>query len=178
MRRTLSAIAIASLAVSLTGCGAGFNASSRQVTQVTDGAEASIISTENNIRVVNLLVVAAEGGTGVLVGTIVSASDNEDALLGVAINGTVAKYTGKNNLPKNSPIIFEGPSANAKAVLTGFGAEPGTHVRVTLFFARAGEITRDVIVRENKYEYAGITAGAVLATGATPSPSPTATPSK
>jgi len=30
----------------------------------------SIISTENNIRVVNLLVVAAEGGTGVLVGTI------------------------------------------------------------------------------------------------------------
>ena len=48
MRRTLSALAIASLAVSLTGCGAGFNASSRQVTQVTDGAEASIISTENN----------------------------------------------------------------------------------------------------------------------------------
>ena len=63
MRRTLSALAIASLTVSLTGCGAGFNASSRQVKQVTDGAEASIISTENNIRVVNLLVVAAEGGT-------------------------------------------------------------------------------------------------------------------
>ncbi|MBU6255101.1 MAG: hypothetical protein KGM45_02240, partial [Actinomycetales bacterium] len=79
MRRTLSAIAIASLAVSLTGCGAGFNAASRQVSQVTDGAEASIITTENNIRVVNLLVVAADGGTGVLVGTIVSASDNEDA---------------------------------------------------------------------------------------------------
>ena len=176
MRRTLSAIAIASLAVSLTGCGAGFNASSRQVTQVTDGAEASIISTENNIRVVNLLVVAAEGGTGVLVGTIVSASENEDALLGVAINGTVAQYTGKNNLPKNSPIIFEGPSANAKAVLTGFGGEPGTHVRVTMFFARAGEITKDVLVRENKDEYAGITAGAILATTtASPAPSPTAT---
>ena len=65
-------------------------------------------------------------GTGVLVGTIVSASDNEDALLGVAINGTVAQLTGKNTLPKNSPIIFEGPSANAKAVLAGFGAVPGT----------------------------------------------------
>jgi len=178
MRRTLSALAIATLAISLTGCGAGLNAETRRITQVTDGSEASIITTENNIRVVNLLVVAAEGGTGVLVGTVVSASDNEDALLGVAINGSVVQYTGKNTLPKNSPIIFEGPSANAKAVLTGFGAEPGTHVRVTLFFARAGEITRDVIVRENKYEYAGITAGAVLATGATPSPSPTATPSK
>mgnify|MGYP006198891553 FL=1 len=157
MRRTLSAIAIASLAVSLTGCGAGFNAASRQVTQVTDGAEASIISTENNIRVVNLLVVAADGGTGVLVGTIVSASDNEDALLGVAINGTVAQLTGKNTLPKNSPIIFEGESANAKAVITGFGAQPGTHVNITMFFARAGEITKNVIVRDNTEEYVGIT---------------------
>jgi hypothetical protein len=105
----------------------------------------------------------------------VSASDNEDALLGVAINGTVAQYTGKNNLPKNSPIIFEGPRANAKAVLPGFGAKAGTYVRVTMFFARAGEISEDVIVRENKDEYAGITSGAVLATTtASPSPTPTA----
>ena len=177
MRRTLSALAIASLAVSLTGCGAGLNAETRRIAQVTDGAEASIVSIENNIRVVNLLVVATEGGTGVLVGTVVSASDNEDALLGVAINGTVAQYTGKNNLPKNSPIIFEGPRANAKAVLSGFGAKPGTHVRVTMFFARAGEITRDVIVRENKDEYAGITSGAVLAT-TTASPTPIATAAK
>ena len=117
----------------------------------------AIISTENNIRVVNLLVVAADGGTGVLVGTIVSASDNEDALLGVAINGTVAQLTGKNTLPKNSPIIFEGPRANAKAILPGFGAQPGTHVRVTMFFARAGEITKNVIVRDNTEEYVGIT---------------------
>ena len=173
MRRILSAVVISTLALSLTGCAAGFNAATRDISQVTDGAEASIISTENNIRVVNLLVVAAEGGTGVLVGTIVSASDNEDKLLGVAINGTIAQYTGKSDLPKNSPIIFEGPSANAKAVLTGFGGEPGTHVEVTMFFARAGEITKDVIIRDNKDEYAGITAGGVLATGATPSPSPT-----
>jgi hypothetical protein len=163
MRRTLSALAIATLAISLTGCGAGLNAETRQITQVTDGAEASIITTENNIRVVNLLVVAAEGGTGVLVGTVVSASDNEDALLGVAINGSVVQY-----------IIFEGPSANAKAVLKGFGGVPGGYVRVTMFFARAGEISKDVLVREAKDEYAGITAGAVLATAATPTPSPTA----
>ena len=173
MRRIISAVVISTLAVSLTGCAAGFNASTRQITQVTDGAEASIISTENNIRVVNLLVVAAEGGTGVLVGTIVNAQETEDSLLGVAINGTVVQYTGKKNLPKNSPIIFEGPRANAKAVLTGFGAEAGTYVRVTMFFARAGEITEDVLVRENKDEYAGVTAGAVLATTtASPSPSP------
>ncbi len=157
MRRVLSALAIASLALSLTGCGAGLNASTRQITQVTDGAEAQIIGDGNNIRVVNLLVVAAGGGTGVLVGTVVNAADEEDALLGVAINGSVLTYTGKNVLPKNSPIIFEGDSANAKAVLTGFGAKAGTNVSVTMFFARAGEVTRNVLVRENKDEYAGIT---------------------
>jgi len=173
MRRILSALAIAALAVSLTGCGAGLNASTRQIAQVTDGAEAQVIGDGNNIRVVNLLVVAAEGGTGVLVGTVVNAADTEDALLGVAINGSVLTYTGKNNLPKNSPIIFEGDSANAKAVLTGFGAQPGTNVTVTMFFARAGEVTKSVIVRDNKDEYAGITAGGVLAT-ASPSPSATA----
>ena len=175
MRRILSTVVISTLALSLTGCAAGFNASTREITQVTDGAEASIISTENNIRVVNLLVVAAESGTGVLVGTIVNAQETEDSLLCVAINGTVLTYTGKNNLPQNSPIIFEGDSANAKAVITGFGAQPGTHVTVTMFFARAGEITEDVLVRENKDEYAGVTAGAVLATTtASPSPTPTA----
>ena len=173
MRRILSALAIAALAVSLTGCGAGLNASTRQIAQVTDGAEAQVIGDGNNIRVVNLLVVAAEGGTGVLVGTVVNAADTEDALLGVAINGSVLTYTGKNNLPKNSPSIFEGDSANAKAVLTGFGAQPGTNVTITMFFARAGEVTKSVIVRDNKDEYAGITAGGVLAT-ASPSPSATA----
>ena len=173
MRRILSALAIAALTVSLTGCGAGLNASTRQIAQVTDGAEAQVIGDGNNIRVVNLLVVAAEGGTGVLVGTVVNAVDTEDALLGVAINGSVLTYTGKNNLPKNSPIIFEGDSANAKAVLTGFGAQPGTNVTITMFFARAGEVTKSVIVRDNKDEYAGITAGGVLAT-ASPSPSATA----
>lgn len=157
MRRVLSALAIASLALSLTGCGAGLNASTRQITQVTDGAEAQIIGDGNNIRVVNLLVISAGGGTGVLVGTIVNAADEEDSLLGVAINGSVLTYTGKNVLPKNSPIIFEGDRANAKAVLTGFGAQPGTNVSVTMFFARAGEVTRNVLVRENKDEYAGIT---------------------
>ncbi|KRO35195.1 MAG: hypothetical protein ABR54_06815 [Actinobacteria bacterium BACL15 MAG-120619-bin91] len=156
MRRVLSALAIASLALSLTGCGAGLNASTRQITQVTDGAEAQIIGDGNNIRVVNLLVVAAGGGTGVLVGTIVNAADEEDSLLGVAINGSVLTYTGRNVLPKNSPIIFEGDRANAKAVLTGFGAKAGTNVSVTMFFARAGEVTRNVLVRENKDEYAGI----------------------
>ena len=172
MRRTISVLAITALAVSLTGCGAGNNASTRQVKQVTDGVEGSIIKDGNNIKIVNLLVVAAPGGNAVLVGTIVNNGDIEDALLGVAINGTSATYTGNNVLPKNTPIIFEGERANAKVVLGGFGAPAGSRVQVGLFFGNAGVVTLDAIVREARDEYAGITAGETLPA---PTPSPTAT---
>jgi len=172
MRRIFSAVVIAALAVSLTGCGAGNNASTRQVKQVTDGVEGSIEKDGNNIRIVNLLVVAAGGGNAVLVGTIVNTGDTEDALLGVAINGSAANYTGNSVLPKNTPIIFEGDSANAKAVLAGFGGSAGSNVKVGLFFAKAGAITLDAIVREAKNEYAGIS-GAIDVPMVSPSPTPT-----
>ena len=172
MRRTISALAIAALAVSLTGCGAGNNASTRQVKQVTDGVEGSITKDGNNIKVVNLLVVAAGGGNAVLVGTIINNGDEEDALLGIAINGSTATYTGSNALPKNTPIIFEGERANAKAVLGGFGAPAGSRVQVGLFFAKAGVVTLDAIVRDTRDDYAGVTAGETLVT---PTPTPTST---
>jgi len=172
MRRIFSVVVIAALAVSLSGCGAGNNASTRQVKQVTDGVEGSIEKDGNNIRIVNLLVVAAGGGNAVLVGTIVNTGDTEDALLGVAINGSAANYTGNSVLPKNTPIIFEGDSANAKAVLAGFGGSAGSNVKVGLFFAKAGAITLDAIVREAKNEYAGIS-GAIDVPMVSPSPTPT-----
>ena len=172
MPRIVSALAIATLVVSLTGCGAGLNASTRQISQVTDGVEATVKNDLSSIRVVNLLVVAAPGGNAVLVGTVVSTSVEEDTLLGVAISGTVATITGKIALLQNQPIIFEGDRANSKAVMPGFGAKAGTRVPVTLFFARAGEVTVDAIVRAAADEYAGITA-AVAVPMATPSPTPT-----
>jgi len=105
MRRIFSAVVIAALAVSLTGCGAGNNASTRQVKQVTDGVEGSITKDGNNIKILNLLVVAAAGGNAVLVGTIINNADAEDALLGIAINGTTLEYTGTNALPKNAALV-------------------------------------------------------------------------
>ena len=172
MRRTVSAIAIAVLAVSLSGCGAGQNASTRQVKQVTDGVEGSINTDGNDIKILNLLVVAAGGGNAVLVGTIVNTADTQDVLLGIAINGTTTSYTGTNTLPKNTPIIFEGDRANAKAVLAGFGGSAGSNVKVDLFFAKAGAITLTAIVRDTRDDYAGVTA-AIDVPMVSPSPTPT-----
>ena len=158
MRRVLTALLIATLAVSLSGCGAGFNAETRNLKQVTDGVEATVNTDGNNIKVVNLLVVETAEGAGVLVGTLVNSLDQEDALLGVAINGQIASLTGSNVLAKNKPVIFEGPSANIKAVVPILGAKAGQRVQVTMFFARAGEVTVQAIIRDQRDDYAGITA--------------------
>jgi hypothetical protein len=157
MRRMFSAVVIAALVISLSGCGAGNNASTRQVKQVTDGVEGAINNDGNDIKILNLLVVAAAGGNAVLVGTIINTADQEDALLGIAINGTTLSYTGVNVLPKNTPIIFEGDRANAKAVLAGFGGKPGSNVKVGLFFAKAGAVTLNALVRDTRDDYANIT---------------------
>ena len=158
MRRLVTAFLIALLSISLTGCGAGLNASTRNIKQVTDGVEATVNTDGNNIKVVNLLVVETAQGAGVLVGTLVNSLDQEDALLGVAINGQVATITGSNVLAKNKPVIFEGPSANIKAVVQSLGAKAGQSVQVTLFFARGGEVTVQAIIRDQRDDYAGITA--------------------
>ena len=158
MQRIRIALITSVLALSLTACGAGFNASTRQVSQVTDGGEASIKTDGNNIKLVNILVVETAQGAGVLIGTVINSQPNEDALLGVSINGVVANVTGTNTLAQNTPIRFEGASANAKAVVPVLHAVAGSHVRVTMFFAHAGEITLPAIVRDQRDTYSGITA--------------------
>jgi copper(I)-binding protein len=162
LKRALSVITIFAVSVSLTGCGAGLNASTRQISQVTDGVEAYVNNEQNNIRVVNLLVVATADQNAVLVGTIVNAKDEPDTLLGVAINGNVATLTGTTTLLRNAPVIFEGDSANAKSTSPGFTSPAGSRVQVTLFFARAGEITVDALVREATDIYANVTSGSAV----------------
>ena len=158
MRRTGIALLTLTLVLSLTACGAGLNASTREMKQVTDGAEASISTNGNLIKLLNIVVVETAAGTGVLVGTVINSLAAEDALLGVAINGVVATVTGRNSLPQNSPIHFGGESANAKAILPGLDVKAGQHVPVTMFFARAGEITVMAIVRDQRGDFTGVSA--------------------
>ena len=158
MRRTGIALLTLTLVLTLTACGAGLNASTREMKQVTDGVEASISTNGNLIKLLNIVVVETADGTGVLVGTVINSLATEDALLGVAINGVVATVTGTNSLPQNAPIYFEGDSANAKATAPGLNVKAGQHVPVTMFFARAGEITVLAIVRDQRDDFAGVTA--------------------
>ncbi len=146
------------LAVLLSACGAGLNAETRQIKQVTDGVEGAISTDQYEIKVRNLLVVETVEKAGVIVGTIVNTADTDDALLGLAVNAQVATITGTTTLAKNTPVIFEGESANAKAVIPFLEVVAGQNVTITLFFARAGELTLNAVVRDQRDDYAGISA--------------------
>lgn len=156
MRRIITPILVLVLATSLTACGAGRGAATRNITQVTDGIEETISENGSKIKIVNMLLVSTETGDAVLVGTIVNQGEEPDQLLGVAVGGNQATFTGENQLKQNAPIRFEGDSANAKAVFYGVTPVAGRHVKLSLGFARAGMVTVEVIIRDKRDDYKNV----------------------
>jgi hypothetical protein len=151
------AITAAALALSLTSCGYGPNAATRLIKRVTDGNEATVTTNGSNLSISNLLLVATEDGSAVVVGTIVNYMDEADALLGISAAGTTATLTGEQNLLRDKPVRFEGETANAKAVFAGVGAQAGRNVELQLAFARAGVVAVNVIIRDKRDDYAKVT---------------------
>ena len=151
------AITAAALALSLTSCGYGPNAATRLIKRVTDGAEATVTTNGSNLSISNLLLVATEDGSAVVVGTMVNYMDEADALLGISAGGTTATLSGEQNLLRDKPIRFEGDSANAKAVFAGVGAVAGKNVQLQLAFARAGVVTVNAIIRDKRDTYKNVT---------------------
>jgi hypothetical protein len=151
------AITAAALALSLTSCGYGPNAATRLIKRVTDGAEATVTTNGSNLSISNLLLVATEDGSAVVVGTIVNYMDEADALLGISAAGTTATLSGEQNLLRDKPVRFEGETANAKAVFAGVGAQAGRNVELQLAFARAGVVAVNVIIRDKRDDYANVT---------------------
>jgi len=157
--KKLSAALISSaLALSLTACGgSGPDAATRLIKRVTDGNEVTVKTDGNDLAVTNLLLVATEDGSAVVVGTIVNHAKTADALLGISAGGTTATLSGETNLAQDMPIRFEGDSANAKAVFKGVGASAGKNVQLQLAFARAGVVTVTAIIRDKRDTYKNVT---------------------
>jgi hypothetical protein len=157
-KKITTAVISAALALSLTACGgSGPDAATRLIKRVTDGNEATVKTNGSDLAIANLLLVATEDGSAVVVGTIVNYMDEADALLGISAGGTSATLTGEQNLLRDKPIRFEGDSANAKAVFAGVGAKAGKNVQLQLAFARAGVVTVNAIIRDKRDTYANVT---------------------
>lgn len=159
MRRTITTIAALFIATSLTACGAGQTAATRNIKQVTDGVELSITQNGSAIKIVNLLLVATETGDAVVVGTIINQGAQADKLLGIAVGGNTATLTGETALNQNAPLRFEGDTANVKAVFAGVSPVAGRHVKLSLGFARAGMVTAEVIIRDKRDDFKNVTSG-------------------
>ena len=160
MRRT--SILIASmlvLAFALSGCAAGLNAETRNITRVTDGNEITIDENGSEIRVVNLTLVDTGDGAAVIVGTIINQGADPDQLLGFSVNGVQASLTGETSLVTNKPIFFEGEQANAKAVFFGVNPQAGTNVKVSIGFAKAGLVSAEVIIRDKRDDFKNVISG-------------------
>jgi hypothetical protein len=133
------------------------------ITRVTDGTEITIKENGSEIRVVNLTLVDTEDGAAVVVATIVNQGTEPDQLLGFSVQGVQAALSGETVLLPNKPLFFEGEQANAKAVFTGANPKPGTHVTVSLGFAKAGFVSAEVIIRDKRDDFKNVVSGAKLA---------------
>jgi len=172
MRRFFTIIAALLIATSLTACGSGQNAATRNITQVTDGVEVEVTQNGSAIKIVNLLLVATENGDAVVVGTIINQGAETDQLLGIAVGGNTATLTGDTTLAQNAPLRFEGESANVKAFFSGVNPVAGRHVKLSLGFAKAGLVTAEVIIRDKRDDYNNVTSNSVETNASPDSPQP------
>ena len=147
MRKKIAiAITTAALATTLTACsGAGVDAPTRMITQVTDGVEANLQSEGNLIYLRNIQVAVNEAGDASLIGTIVNQLDTKDALIAVAIDQKQIKFTAVPAF-QNKPIIFGGESANAIATIPNSGLVAGQRTNVSFFFGLAGTVSVNALV--------------------------------
>jgi ABC-type uncharacterized transport system permease subunit len=156
-KKSSIALIVSALALTLTGCGAGPNAETRLIKRVTDGNEVILKENGNNISVANLLLVALEDGSAVVVGTFVNYSEDNDSLVGLSVNGIPAVITGETMMKQNAPLRFEGDSATTKGVFNSVAAKAGVNIPLTLSFERAGDVTTNVIVRDQRDDYKNVT---------------------
>ena len=140
------AFTAASLATTLTACsGAGNDAPTRMIHQVTDGVEANLKSEGNLIYIRNIQVAVNEAGDASLIGTIVNQKPTKDALIALAIGQMQVKLSAIPT-PQNQPVIFGGDSANAIATIPNSGLVAGNRTTVSFFFGQAGTVSVDALV--------------------------------
>jgi len=147
LKRLVALLIISTL---VTSCGSGQNAVTRNFKQVTDGVEAQ----SAEIRLRNVLIVKTDTNDAVLVGTLVSWSDESDAITGISINNIPATLSAPSfDLVKNKPVIFVGDSTNADAYIAGLNKVAGERIPVTFSFATAAPVTVDALVLNSEGFY-------------------------
>jgi len=144
---------IAMSLVLLTGCGAGPNAPTRLIKQVTDGVEKQV----GEVKLLHLLLVKQPDGSAVLVGTVINNGQSPDLITNMTANGIPAQVSPTTLLASpEQPLIFAGESANAIAVFPGLNVKPGRHASLQITLRNSGSVTVDTLVRNRIGEFANV----------------------
>lgn len=139
--------------VLLTGCGAGPNAPTRLIKQVTDGVEREV----GDIKLLHLLLVKQSDGSAVLVGTVINNGQSPDLITNISANGIPAQISPTALIATpEQPLIFAGESANALAVFPGLNVKPGRHVSLQIALRNSGSVTVETLVRDRIGEFANV----------------------
>jgi hypothetical protein len=167
--RPLAALAAVLTATALTGCSSGFDATSTKDYAPSDG----IVAGEGDIRVLNALVVAAEGADeGVVSMTVVNRGESADRITGIESDAGDVTLGGDTSLPPGAAVSFG--TEEATATITGLSKDPGQAVEMTVRFAKAEPLTFRTVIVLGTDDYASLTPPAAP----TPTLSPTETPSE
>lgn len=162
-RRTLSAsTAAAALALIglLSGCGAGFEATSVKPYAPSDG----IMADSGDLRILNMLVVASDSfSSGVVVGTIVNDGTKADTLTDLTSPDGTVDLTGDGTIEPGAAVALSAGS-ELSATISSLTALPGETITLHLRFSRADPVTIHTVVVPATGAYATIT------------PAPTASP--
>lgn len=140
----------------LSGCSAGFGATSTQPYSPSDGINAE----SGTLRALNVLVVADEGATsGVVVMSIANRGDKDDRLTGVESPDATVTVEGGAELPAEGAVAF-GHDSDTTATVSGLAKSPGEAIELTLRFSRSEPITLRTVIVTPDGPYAGITPSA------------------
>jgi hypothetical protein len=168
-RASVAVILSAAVMLAVSGCAAGFNATTTEPYSPADG----VMGISGNVRVLNALVVVPVGGsTGVISMTVANDAHRVERIISLTSNGGTVDWSGPRVIPAGDAIRL-GANTVPSATLTGLRVQPGDAVRLRIGFARTAPISIDTVVLPASGPYASYTAPPVPVPSVSTSESPT-----
>lgn len=134
------ALVVTFSAITLSGCGAGFNASTMQ----TQPAGPGVYSEIGAMDVQNAVIVRDAENAATLVVTFINTGDKPDRLTNISVSGPtpqsiVTSYDGALEIPANG-FVAVGSPGQPEIDLVGFAPAESAYVKVSFLFEEAGEL--------------------------------------
>jgi hypothetical protein len=160
VRRGLTAIAVAALAVSLTACGAGKNAQTNHPYMPASGRNVDVPSPVSYhepwmaIRNTILVTSTVHPSLSTLVVAFVNNDVDDDLLTSVTVDGVAQKLpSGGIPLPNHTLVSVGAPTSLYFISVKGIAAKPGDWVAVTLAFKNAARASFNILNVFNTNDY-------------------------